>query len=571
MQATNLPQGRKTYLDQNGIPLVGGMVAFYTPGTTDLSIVFLDPAMTTAAVNPVPLDAAGSLSVYAVGQFREFVTDVNGNVISDSIVIGSTPLTVTDAMLPVLEAATPADAQAILDASTVTGPSDVFSHLTITGDQTLTVAPTGNPPSTFTSFTVQGDTMNPNGREFMVNLGMNSQVGQGGPMGNDKVTLYAGIDAKPGSADVWSVNTVLAMEANSGNYSAQGFELDFNNMNVARGSSGNLNADFDPPVAVGLSISGASAFPSTSGLEVFSLSQNGVQWSRGITTHGNFAICPIQEWSTSPVGLQFDGTYSVAAINLTSLYNNPGAQTPAAMFIPNGMDVAWQSSDPTKIITDFVDRFNNRYVGLGSASGLTSGVFMGATTVPQQNGYGLGTQTNRWGDCYVSNLRLPNLMALTWDNNPAAAAGVVGFVADFVDNANNRVVGANGAAVFMGGLTAPISPGLDLGTPANSWGTVWTLNGTSAPSDPALKQDMVAIPSVLNAVNQVQPIEFAWKGESTKRYGFNAHEMHAAFGGHMCETHDGIMHIRRDELVSVLWKAVQELSAEVTELKKKPS
>jgi hypothetical protein len=39
---------------------------------------------------------------------------------------------------------------------------------------------------------------------------------------HDKVTLYAGIVANPGTGDVWSFNPLLTMSPNSGDYNAQG-------------------------------------------------------------------------------------------------------------------------------------------------------------------------------------------------------------------------------------------------------------------------------------------------------------------------------------------------------------
>lgn len=577
---SNLPNGRKLYLDGDGNPLVGGQVAFYIPGTTTLSTVYQDDQKTTASPNPVTLDADGTCAVYGAGEFRELVTDKDGNLVSDTVVTASTPLVVSAAMLPVLQAATPADAEALLT-SGAGGSSDSFDHLNIpSGDQTLNVTPVGNAPATFSTLNVQGNAIAPNTREFLVDLGFTSALGNGGTAGNDKVTLYAGMVAKAGSADAWAFNPLITAEAGvAGKANIQCIEADINNLGDNVGTSGNLGTDFGSKVINGISISGAGAGSCTVGCIVNSASSaTNPQWARGFTTAGRFVICGYQDWSTAPVGMQFDGSYSLAAINLTSAYNNAGAVCDTALFLKNNHKISWQSADTTHVASCFFDSANNFFLGLGSTAGLVGGIFMGGTTAPQQDAlWQLGTSTNRWtdgwfsGDVHASNLRLANADVVSWANNPANNGGVAALVFDYVDASNNRIVGGASKIVYMGSITAPQTPGFDLGTSVNYWGNVYSLNGIVTPSDPILKDDIQPLGAMSDMLSQIKPISFAWKDDAARKtqYGFNANEVIAALGENHGGYHidsTGKKFIEKDQLISVLWKVCQELDARVKKL-----
>ena len=141
-------------------------------------------------------------------------------------------------------------------------------------------SPTGNEALTYSAFNVQGSTAHESQREFLVNFGLVSKNGAKSqppktPF-HDKVTLYAGIlgkdfaralrsipfvggcllfttcsfilippsgtslgyhcgVAEPGTGDVWAINPLVTQAPNSGDYAAQGIELDFNNNNAHRG------------------------------------------------------------------------------------------------------------------------------------------------------------------------------------------------------------------------------------------------------------------------------------------------------------------------------------------------
>lgn len=90
MATTLLPNGEQTFADGSGVPLAGGSVYFYVPGTTTFKTTWQDAAQATANSNPVVLDAAGRAIIYGSGQYRQIVKDVNGNQIWDQLTADTT-------------------------------------------------------------------------------------------------------------------------------------------------------------------------------------------------------------------------------------------------------------------------------------------------------------------------------------------------------------------------------------------------------------------------------------------------------------------------------------------------
>lgn len=83
--ATLLPNATQQFLDQNGVPLAGGSVYFYVPGTTTPKDTYQDVAAQTLNTNPVTLDSSGEAIIYGTGSYRQVVYDVAGNLIWDQL------------------------------------------------------------------------------------------------------------------------------------------------------------------------------------------------------------------------------------------------------------------------------------------------------------------------------------------------------------------------------------------------------------------------------------------------------------------------------------------------------
>ncbi|MGO4316719.1 hypothetical protein [Agrobacterium sp. MCAB5] len=81
--ATILPTGETTFFDQNGVPLAGGEVSFYIPGTTTPKDTWQNSGQSILNPNPVTLDSSGRAIIYGSGAYRQIVKDSTGNLIWD--------------------------------------------------------------------------------------------------------------------------------------------------------------------------------------------------------------------------------------------------------------------------------------------------------------------------------------------------------------------------------------------------------------------------------------------------------------------------------------------------------
>lgn len=83
--ATILPNGKNQFIDQNGVPLVGGKVFFYVPSTSTPKNTWQDNQQSTLNTNPIILDSFGQAIIYGEGAYRQVVQDSLGNSIWDQL------------------------------------------------------------------------------------------------------------------------------------------------------------------------------------------------------------------------------------------------------------------------------------------------------------------------------------------------------------------------------------------------------------------------------------------------------------------------------------------------------
>ncbi len=83
--ASILPNGKNSFIDINGNPLVGGTVTFYEPGTLSLKDTWQDSTQTILNTNPIILDSRGQAIIYGYGIYRQRVKDSLGNLIWDEL------------------------------------------------------------------------------------------------------------------------------------------------------------------------------------------------------------------------------------------------------------------------------------------------------------------------------------------------------------------------------------------------------------------------------------------------------------------------------------------------------
>lgn len=78
-------KGKCQFFSTAGVPLSGGSVAFYIPGTSTFKNTYQDSALSIVNPNPITLDSSGSALIWGSGNYRQVVTDSLGNQIWDEV------------------------------------------------------------------------------------------------------------------------------------------------------------------------------------------------------------------------------------------------------------------------------------------------------------------------------------------------------------------------------------------------------------------------------------------------------------------------------------------------------
>ena len=149
---------------------------------------------------------------------------------------------------------------------------------------------------------------------------------------------------------------------------------------------------------------------------------------------------------------------------------------------------------------------------------------------------------------------------------------------------NTMYLGCSGMG--SGGIIGPTATsgssgsGVMLGYGSNIWRGVYSYTGSFTVSDARKKRDVIGTELGLAFVNDLRPVAFRYKNDpdsAGRRHGIIAQEVEATLAKHgvtdflgidICDGEDGGYAFAYDDLIAPLIKAVQELSAEVTALKK---
>jgi Chaperone of endosialidase len=471
--------------------------------------------------------------------------------------------------------------------------------VSIAGDETLPVTPTGNPtPPTLSSLSCQADAVSATAREFLVNIGFTSAEGSGSTPDADKVALYAGIVGNSGTADIWAFNPLATLSPDSGSYTAYGIELDFNNLNADMGSADG-DAGMAAPVAIGLAVSGAGNHLSNAAISIVG---DGVIWNRGIVipnpgTGGAIAQASFQDLGSATISLDLRGPNVVAV--------DTSKNTGVPLRIPNNNPiVALNAAGTGNVPIASVDIDDN--IELGSPA--SSFIVANAHVIPAlDNTSFLGFPTNRWAEIFAVNGTIQTSdPALKTDINPLPAA--------------EKLIDAINPVTYRWKQDGPQFADVmeDLPVHATEWQEVQeaiivirdgkavrTLRTRRAEvhlydelplEDEHGNPVTVPVPEQRDAAGAVlQPSStrqlthrvprMVMKPTKVKRalatpgkrlhWGFLAPEVKSAFdamgldfGGHVLDE-DGVHHLRPDQLIPVLWKAVQELYERVRVLEAK--
>lgn len=79
MTGSIIPKARTQFISAIGLPLIGGKVWTYNPGTTTPKATYQDEAMTILNTNPITLDARGEAAIWGLGDYQMVVYDIFGN------------------------------------------------------------------------------------------------------------------------------------------------------------------------------------------------------------------------------------------------------------------------------------------------------------------------------------------------------------------------------------------------------------------------------------------------------------------------------------------------------------
>lgn len=84
-----LPNAETVFLDDDGLPVAGGSVGFFIPGTDTPKDTWIDSSQLVLNANPVILDSAGRARIWGSGDYRQILQDSLGNIIWDRETFGS--------------------------------------------------------------------------------------------------------------------------------------------------------------------------------------------------------------------------------------------------------------------------------------------------------------------------------------------------------------------------------------------------------------------------------------------------------------------------------------------------
>lgn len=166
------------------------------------------------------------------------------------------------------------------------------------------------------------------------------------------------------------------------------------------------------------------------------------------------------------------------------------------------------------------------------------------------------------------NVQTLDCTVVALQGNPIAAGVPATAGSPLVWNGSSWTSGGN--VVIDGSSVVPnVDDTTVLGASGQAWASVAAYAFDNV-SDPRMKRDISQIsPMVsLNAVMQIHPARFNWKNDPEgfpQRLGFLSTEVNAAL--RRVPT-DEVQTINPIELIAVLWGAVQELRAEIVDLRR---
>lgn len=346
--ASLLPNGEQQFCDANGAPYAGGLVYFYVPSTLTYKDTYQDAAQTILNTNPVVLDAAGRAVIYGNGDYRQRLVDGLGNLIWDQ----ETSSVVSQAMEPVVAAATTAAALTLLGGAPASGARISPAGITVNSSDGVTVTPIGN-PSQLAVNPFTGTTQSATENEALVMMMYTSDKGAGASVAasKNKAALQIGIEAKPGSGNVWAFNPLLWLDSGACAVGgAQIEELDMaNNSGTDFGDAAGF-AGMEQPAVFGMQITGISSNRVSAAIGIFGNVPGDItapMWNRGIAA-GPYTIRQslIEDYSNSQQSYLIQGSHTYG-IDFQGQVGTPAVFSNGAIRFGAQQKVLWRNQANT--------------------------------------------------------------------------------------------------------------------------------------------------------------------------------------------------------------------------------
>lgn len=183
------------------------------------------------------------------------------------------------------------------------------------GTPSVVIAPTGNPPTTNTNFSIQGTAAVITARESGLAVGLTSSQAFATNAGtnDDKVGIYSGVvcnhSGGAGDANCWSFNPFMGLSAG---YTGVGqiaeFDLNNNAQDRLAGTTPTTLAGISPNYSVGMQLSGSGSFRNTAATAI-----NGAKWQFGYMGLGDISQAVFYENTTSSIGIDIEGNHTTSA------------------------------------------------------------------------------------------------------------------------------------------------------------------------------------------------------------------------------------------------------------------
>lgn len=479
--------------------------------------------------------------------------------------------------------------------------------------QGTVISPLGNASPTYCYLAAQGQNVSSTTREFAFVAGVRSQYGNGatGFSNTDKVALFGGAQAMDGSGNIFGINTSTIIEAgNTTNGGAWGYECDLNNKAKHYGNIGGAAGITGGSASYGIQITGNSDFNNTMALGITQAAGAG-KWNRGLVIQGNCVVqSDIESYTQAARWAWLVGTYQYG------LDTSSGGFTGAPIRLGNqSAIVAMNAAGTANINIAYIDTSNNLNLGNGAVSTIIYSTIQPLT----DNSINCGQPANRWSTVYSVNgvvttsdpslkadiAPLPDALPIVKAIEPKTYRWIVGGKATETTEEERDV-----HAVSKEDVDHPVVKIIDgkpietierrtIETPIYDDVPVVDQHGNPVmievahrhvgppespdgpPPDGIVKDDegrfwvqkTHRVPRMERQKVQVEKIVDV-PGKRT-HWGFMAPDVKAAFaatgmdfGGHV-QDETGTHHLRMEQMIPVLWKAVQELALRIEELEGK--